>query len=112
MQADGNLVLYRLDDSALPFGGDVNVNDPDFEKWSTVPMWDTGTSNSAFTSCNIDDNGILFLLNFDETIRHDIAPNGFIPATSFLRVQDDGNLVISTVDGFVRWHSNTFAGPR
>ena len=103
---DGNLVLYTLNDNALPFGGDVNVNDPNFANWSTVPVWQSGMANTGVHHCDMQNDGNFVMKKADGT---PVRAFGGAGATAFLRCQDDGNVVLYTLDGHVRWSSGTSA---
>ena len=104
VQADGNLVLYVIDDTTLPRdrieGPDVNY----------IPIWGTDTNGTDVNHCVMQTDGNLVLLNAANVPRWGSGTQGH--PNAFLRCQSDGNLVIYTVDGRPIWASNTNAGVR
>jgi hypothetical protein len=98
MQADGNLVLYAIDDNAFP----------DFKY--VDPRWESGTNGSGAVRCNMENDGNLVLYDADGIPHWSSGTEGNPGA--FLRCQDDGNLVIFASNGEVVWSSGTFAAAR
>jgi hypothetical protein len=115
--ADGNLVLYAIDDVHLPWmqppSGDPI---PDIEKsvqsnLYTTPLWASGTQGSDAHHWTMQTDGNLVL--YDPTQSHALWSSGTQGNDgAFLRCQDDGNLVVYGTNGQALWSSNTQAGPR
>jgi hypothetical protein len=107
MQGDGNLVLYVIDDSTLP----LDITQGSYTK----PIWASETQGiSSGKSCVMQTDGNLVIPK-----NTPFASIGFATGTSghegqnaFLRVQDDGNLVIYLPNGAHIWDSGTYARPR
>jgi hypothetical protein len=85
MQADGNLVLYRVDDSTV--------------------LWASNTRGQPVTCAIMQGDGNFVC--YDANGRAHWATRTAGNPGSYLLVQDDGNLVVYTDNGVALWASNT-----
>src|SRR5271166_2712664 len=86
MQADGNLVLYRVDNS--------------------VALWTSNTWGQPVTHAVMRNDGTLVC--YDAKTGHPYWQTGTIENPgAWLFVQDDGNLVVHSAGGAALWASNT-----
>jgi hypothetical protein len=121
MQQDGNLVLYAIDDAKLPampaFLGsaseqawiqlsDVNQNANIY----TAALWTSKTSGNPGSTANLQSDGH-FTVNQPGggAIWNSPNPVSILSQQAFLRCQDDGNLVLYTIDGGFLWSTQTNA---
>jgi hypothetical protein len=100
-QADGNLVLYAVDDAS--FSPDVDQAE------YTEAIWSTSSNGKGGLRCDMQRDGN-FVIYSDTACIWDTKTFGHPGA--FLRCQDDGNLVVYSTDGSPLWSSNTQAGRR
>jgi hypothetical protein len=101
MQTDGNLVLYAIDDSALP---------ADITKGTyTEIIWASGTNGLGGNVCKMQDDGNFVIYKGSKAIWNSATEGN---PGAFLRCQDDGNLVVYGSGGAPLWASNTSAGSR
>jgi hypothetical protein len=99
MQADGNLVLYVIDDSTLP----QDITQGQYKK----SIWASETPGSGAVRCNMQADGNLVL--YTQNGAPVWASNTSGHPGAFLRCQDDGNLVIYGPDGTALAASNVYA---
>jgi hypothetical protein len=99
LQSDGNLVLYVIDDGALP----VDISQGKY----LVPLWWTRTQGTDASHCEMQDDGNLVL--YDDSGRVFFSSGTQGHGGSFLRLQDDGNLVVYSFDGHALWSTQTNA---
>ena len=85
LQADGNLVLHRIQPMA--------------------PLWASGTPGQSIARLDMQTDGNLVLYRADGSAAWDTSTHGN-PGCSVV-LQDDGNLVIYRPDRSVAWASNT-----
>jgi hypothetical protein len=101
MQADGNLVLYVIDDASLP----QDITQASYVK----PVWSSGTNGDGPGHCDMQNDGNLVVYN---TRGKPWSSGTQGNPGAFLRCQDDGNLVVFGPNGAILWPSKTSAGPR
>ncbi|HUC21481.1 MAG TPA: hypothetical protein VMA73_02125 [Streptosporangiaceae bacterium] len=101
LQADGNLVLYVIDDATLP----VDITQGQYTK----ALWATGTEGSGATHCSMQTDGNVVLYTNSNAPVWASNTNGNPGA--FLRCQSDGNIVIYSSNGMPLWASQTNAQP-
>jgi hypothetical protein len=109
-QADGNLVLYTIDDTSLPAPLDPATLPTAISqaRYSRV-IWASYTNGSGAAACVMQDDGNLVLYSAIDIPVWSSETNGHPGA--FLRCQDDGNLVILDGDTPI-WASKTNVRPR
>ncbi|MFI9786347.1 hypothetical protein ACIHEI_23055 [Kitasatospora sp. NPDC051984] len=89
MQTDGNLVLYRKRDGAA--------------------LWSTGTYGHPGVSAHISEaayDSALYLFSADAGVIWSLPYHG--QTGNHAKVQDDGNFVLYSFDGTVRWSTGTW----
>ncbi len=115
MQEDGNLVLYAIDDMRLPVDiMRVSSGAPDVLGLYVQPIWSTGThvareGRGRGCRCVMEENGNLVVYDQDRRPCFETGTAGH--RGSFLRLQNDGNLVVYTRSLQAPWTSNTSARP-
>ena len=113
MQQDGNLVLYAIDDTKLPWDlWPVLAHSPEAMRLYTKPIWSTGThvpkaGAGPGSFCVMQDDGNFIVSDQDGNRCFETGTKGH--PGSFLRCQDDGNLVIYTPGLGPIWQSCTHA---
>ena len=113
MQADGNLVLYAIDDRKLP-ADILHVFDytPDVMKLYAKPIWSTGThvpkeGKGRGSYCEMRRDGNFLVCDGQGKPCFETG-TGLNPE-SFLRLQTDGNLVVYTPNLKALWTSKSAA---
>ncbi len=98
LEPNGNLVEYVIDYSAVP----IDITKAEY----TQVVWASATEGTGAVRLNMETDGGLVLY------RADGAPVWSVPTAvvgSFLRCQDDGNLVIYLKNGVAIASSNVYA---
>jgi len=98
---DGNVVLYALDDTHYP----VEV------KYTRV-IYSFGVQDRSASTLIMQTYGDLQVLDGETHVIWASQTPYYQDQGAFLRVQDDGNLVIYLPSGEFIWQSHTAAGPR
>ena len=115
MQADGDLVLYCIDEDKLPDDvRDVLAHTPDVVKLYTSRIWSLHTNVASERAgrgsfCIMHEDGNFVVYDADGRIGFESGTHGH--PGSYLRCQDDGNLVIYTPDSKAIWSSGTYSRP-
>lgn len=108
MQADGNLVLYVIDDATLP----LEVSKGQYTR-AIVSSDTSGNDGARLVVARggllLETNRIIWMFVADDPDFPFSLPNEGAPPT-FLRLQDDGNLVLLDGGGVVLASSGTNAG--
>ena len=109
LEADGNLRLRVIDDADLP----VDIRQGKYPK----VLWENGTTGLNSHSWVMQPDGNLVVYNgLGATGTAVWSTNTWGHPGAFLRVQDDGNIVLVAPHGSgpngTIWSTNTYAGPR
>jgi hypothetical protein len=120
-QTDGNFVLQYADTATLPPGWQTAPLDPRNVPW--VTYWSTETAWNEIGDAGPVANNTLVLQPDGNLVVYDLnkavmgAPAGAVFASNtagkkhvFLRLQDDGNLVLCAEGGAPIWATNTSVG--
>ena len=99
LQADGNLVLYVIDDATLP----VDITQGQYSH----AVWSSGTEGLGAVRCVMDPDGDLILYKADNHAVWHTAT--YYHPGALLRCQDDGNLVILATNGSIIAASNVYS---
>jgi hypothetical protein len=121
MQADGNLVLYAMDDTNVPAKPEYLGQLPDAD-WLSISdpngaanvytrvLWASGTQGNNASTANLQSDGNLVIKSAGgDPIWATNTNLGAQSQQDFLRCQDDGNLVLYSSAGAVLWATNTQA---
>ncbi len=115
LRHDGNLVLYVIDEKRVPAAvRGVLSHSPEAMTYYTTEVWSTGTNVAREGAgpgfyCIMHDDGNFVIYDKDSRPCFETNTHGF--AGSFLRCQNDGNVVIYTPDLDAVWHSGTYSRP-
>jgi hypothetical protein len=105
-QSDGNVVLQVVNTARIPSNWPTTVKSAADVPW--IPIWASNTANKGATKLVFQDDGNMLVFGANNNILFQ-TKSGSHPQ-GFLRMQDDGNLVIYEQGGQPVWASNTAAG--